>query len=297
MIDADTYGISFSAKQCHAFTIDPEASLEWLLQKGWRRFRLMSYWDESERIQGQYDFSELDRQLAQISAAGGVVSLCLGARQPRWPENHWPNWAWKCQKKDRSEALLAFITTVVERYKTNSIIISYQLENEALLKSFGLRSEVDRKRLQAEFSLIKRLDPVRPISMSTSTSWGIPVRSPRPDIVGFSFYQVLFGKGKYTTAFHSPFLDRQRAVAIRILFNTPSFVHELQCEPWGPTSIWDMSIAEQNKSMDTNQITRNIQLARQIGVYPIDLWGAEWWYWRYMQSDTSIYDTVTAGLQ
>ena len=298
VIEKGKYGISFSVKQCRAFGIGSSETLAWLLQQGWRRFRLMSYWDECEKVQGQYDFAELDRQIAQVRQAGGVVTLCLGARQPRWPENHWPDWAWTAEKPVRTAALLGYLETVVNRYKNESAIVSYQLENEALLAGFGQRPEVDRERLRAEYRLVKKLDSSRPAIMTTSTSWGIPVRKPIPDIVGFSFYQVLYSaeNQRYTTAFHSPGLDRQRAVAIRLLHDKLSFVHELQCEPWGPKAIWEMPTSEQDKSMSPTQIARNISLAQQIGIYPIDLWGAEWWYWRHLQGDDTIWQAVRENL-
>ncbi|HET6924504.1 MAG TPA: beta-galactosidase, partial [Candidatus Saccharimonadales bacterium] len=190
VIDPERFGISFSLKQCRNFGVDQLKALDWLLAQGWRRFRLTSYWDEHEPEQGTYDFKALDAQIRRITEAGGVFTLCLGARQPRWPENHWPNWAWLTTKGKRTEALLRYLEVVVDRYRDEPALIGYQLENEALLKSFGKRAEVDRPRLRAEFALIKRLDPVRPVIMSTSTSWGIPLRQPIPDIVGFSYYHV-----------------------------------------------------------------------------------------------------------
>jgi hypothetical protein len=294
MIDPNTYGISFSVKQCHNFGLDSRETLAWLLGQGWRRFRLMSYWDEHEKTKGSFDFTELDRQVAQITKAGGVVTLCLGARQPRWPENHWPEWAWQASKPERSEALLRYIQIVVERYKGQKCIVSYQLENEALLKSFGKRAEVDRNRLRAEFALVKRLDPSRPVIMSTSTSWGIPARRPIPDTVGFSYYHIAWNGrvGRYTTAGHIALLHRTRARLIRLLLRRPSFIHELQCEPWGPKAIWEMSSAEQDKSMDTTRIVSSFAKAHKTGLAPIDIWGAEWWYWRLQNGDDSIWNAV-----
>ncbi|TAH33862.1 hypothetical protein EYC58_00260 [Candidatus Saccharibacteria bacterium] len=298
MIDPDKYGISFSVKQCRAFGLDPVEALDWLLKQGWRRFRLMSYWDEHEKVQGEFDFAALDKQLEQIAAAGGVVTLCLGARQPRWPENHWPEWAWQADKPHRTISLLHYIQSVMLRYRTNSTIVSYQLENEALLKKFGKRVEVDRKRLRLEYKLVKQLALTKPVIMTTSTSWGIPVRRPRPDIVGFSFYQVLYSaeRHRYTTAFHNPWLDRIRAATIRALWRKPSFIHELQLEPWGPQAIWEMSAAEQDKSMNNKQIAINLSKAEQTGLYPIDIWGAEWWYWRHLHGDPAIWATIKKSL-
>ncbi|MGZ6005369.1 MAG: hypothetical protein ACXWLH_04430 [Candidatus Saccharimonadales bacterium] len=290
-IDPKKYGVSFSIKQCRNFQIDPKDTLKWLIKDaGFLRFRLMSYWDEHEKSPGQYDFTQLDWQIKMIAKAGGVVTLCLGVRQPRWPENHWPDWAWQLPKEERSEALLKYIETVVNRYKNESCIISYQLENEALLKSFGERPEVDCQRLRQEYHLVKSLDPARPIIMSTSTSWGIPLRKPIPDLVGFSYYQILYNDKlkRYTTAFHKPWLDRWRANLIKMIHGKPSFIHELQLEPWGPAAIWKMSLEEQDKSMNIQQIKKNLELAQKTKLYPIDLWGGEWWYWRHTQSDKSL---------
>jgi hypothetical protein len=192
-----------------------------------------------------------------------------------------------------------FVETVVKRYREQKHIISYQLENEALLENFGERPEVDRDRLQAEFTLIKSLDPLKPVAMSTSTTWGIPIRKPIPDIVGFSYYQVLYNasKQKYTTAFHIPLLHRIRAWLIALIHEKPCFIHELQLEPWGPTAIWKMPDEEQDKSMGVVQIYRNAALARAVKRYPIDLWGAEWWYWRLKKHhDPSIWAAVQEAL-
>lgn len=294
MIDPNRWGVSFSIKQCRNFQIDPDVTLNWLLQDaGFRRFRLMSYWNEHEPQPGAYDFRALDKQLKAIEKAGGTVTLCLGARQPRWPENHWPDWAWTLSKEDRTKALMDYVQVVTEKYKDRKCIVSWQLENEALLKEFGERPEVDRKRLRQEFALVKQLDPNHPVVMTTSTSWGIPLRRPIPDIVGFSFYQIVHNKGVYSTSFHKPWVDRLRAGLIKLLWRRPSFIHELQCEPWGPEAIWKMPLDEQDKSMSVQQIDKNLQLGKATRLYPLDLWGGEWWYWRLAaHQDETIWRAV-----
>lgn len=292
----DNYGVSVSVKQCRNFGISSTDCIEWLIKRGgFKRFRLMSYWDEIESSPGKYNFKELDQQIALIAKHNSTISLCLGARQPRWPENHWPKWALELSKEERTNSLLQFIQKVVERYKNQPSITSYQLENEALLKNFGRNPEIDRSRLRQELQLVKKLDSSRPIAMSTSTSWGIPLRRPIGDIVGFSYYQILYNPKKraYTTAFHKPWLQRFKASLIKTIWNRPSFIHELQLEPWGPTNIWDMSEQEQSKSMSLEQIRHNLKLARQTGLAPIDLWGGEWWYWCYLKNgNTKIIDAV-----
>jgi hypothetical protein len=287
-----TYGVSFSVKQCRNFKLEWRPVLHALLNDlGVRRFRLMSYWDELEPTPGNINFRNLDAQIALIKKSKGKVTLALGVRQPRWPENHWPEWAWQLPKSERDQRLLEFIESVVRHYKSEKAIVSYQLENEALLTNFGQRPDTDRKRLRQEFNLVRRLDPKTPIIMTTSTSWGIPLRLPIPDIVGFSYYQVVHNNGTYGRSFHRPWLDRIRATLIRVIHGKPSFIHELQAEPWGPRNIWEMDNVEQDKSMSLAQLKENLRQAQATHLYPIDLWGAEWWYWRkQMRNDGTLWN-------
>ncbi|MBL8121988.1 hypothetical protein JNM87_04545 [Candidatus Saccharibacteria bacterium] len=296
VIDPKKYGVSFSLKQCRNFGIDPDDCLKWLLKKGWRRFRLMSYWDEHERSRGVYDFTALDEQIRHITNKSGIITLCLGVKQPRWPEYHWPSWTKDLSDREKSEALLQFVETVVERYKHEPAILSYQLENEALLKGFGRDIHIDRGRLRLEYELVRRLDPEKPVLMSTSNGWGVPLRRPLPWGVGFSLYTIMHNKGAYHRTIQRPWLHRLRAWYIRTVLGKPVFIHELQCEPWGPDAIWKMSTNEQSRSMSTEQIKHNIAWAKQIRAYPIDIWGAEWWSWRWQQGDHSIWQAVENAL-
>jgi hypothetical protein len=297
MINPKQYGVSFSVKQCRNFKLDPQETLNGLVAQGWRRFRLMSYWNEHEKAPGDYDFGQLDWQIETIAKTGGVVTLCLGVKQPRWPEYHWPGWTWKLPEPQRNQALLTYVETVVRRYKDQPDVMSWQLENEALLSNFGNRIDINRPRLRDEFALIKQLNSNRPILMSTSNGWGIPLRRPLPNGVGFSLYLRRYEKGQYRNTVQSASLHRLRRLLIQTFLRRPVFIHELQCEPWGPKAIWEMSAAEQNKSMSIQQIQTNLQAAKRIGAYPIDLWGGEWWYWRHLQGDDTIWQAVSETVQ
>ncbi len=296
-----TFGASLSIKQCRNFKLDDQEVLKAAITDlGIKRFRLMSYWDETEKVQGTYDFKVLDAQvetIAKLPNKQGQVTMCLGARQPRWPESHWPSWTKDMPKEDRNKALLKFIESVVNRYKKQSVIVSWQLENEALLKNFGQNGDFDRQRLINEYALVKKLDPSRPIIMTTSTSWGIPMRAPIPDMVGFSFYRITFDKGSYRKSIYQPWIFKLRAGLIKIIWRRPSFIHELQAEPWGPKNIWEMDKSEQDKSMSLEILKSNIASARATNLETIDLWGLEWWYWlKFNQNDERIWQYIKQHL-
>jgi hypothetical protein len=293
-VNMPQFGVSFSVKQCRAFQLQQKPVLQALLQDlGVRRFRLMSYWNECQPTPDTYNFAHLDEQIGVISQARGVIILCLGARQPRWPESHWPLWALDLPQAERYQALYAFIQAVVDRYKDNVAIISYQLENEALNRGFGQNGDFNRQRLRREFQLVRQLDTSRPIIMSTSNTWGIPLRAPRPDLFGFTLYKTMYQKGAYHSSYLPNWWYVVRAKLINLLTSRGSFIHELQAEPWGPKAIWEMTIAEQNQSMSVQQLQANLAAGKSTNLYPLDLWGAEWWYWRKTHlNDSSLWHVV-----
>ena len=287
-----SFGASLSTKQCHSFDLRPVEVIKAAFKDlGLRRFRLMSYWDEIEAKPGVYDFSGLDKQISAIEAFRGEVSLCLGVRQPRWPESHWPSWAQELSPNERNKKLENFIRKTVERYDKSPSIHSYQLENEALNRTFGVNGEFDRRRLRSEFALVRELSD-KPIIMTTSNTWGLPLRQPCPDIYGFSLYRIQYHNGAYRRSWVPGWWHPLRAKLIRLTRNRPVFIHELQCEPWGPVSTWEMSSAEQAKSMSLEQLRGNLNYAKQTGLYPIDLWGLEWWYWRKQHGDPAPWKLV-----
>ena len=77
----------------------------------------------------------------------------------------------------------------------------------------------------------------------------------------------------------------------------PVFIHELQVEPWGPKAIWEMTTPQQNQSMSPERIAFNINFAQSCHATPIDLWGGEWWYWRYQNGDKTIWQAVKDSLK
>jgi hypothetical protein len=290
-------GTSFSAGYCEDLGLDWKTTLEAALgDLGIRRLRLMSHWSRMESVRGHYQWRELDEQIAMATKYGAVVSLCLGIRQPRYPEFHQPGWARELGAcPERNEALLDFIRAVVMRYKGSKTIVSWQLENEALNRSFGEVDDFDRLRLRREFDLVKTLDSSRPIIMTTSNTWGIPIRRPIPDIVGFSLYRIQHKAGGYKLSAVPYWLFSLRSLLVRILHARPSIIHEMQAEPWGPSGTQELSLDEQNKSFDAMRLRTTLQYARKTGLGYVDTWGVEYWYWRWKKfGDESVWSEARA---
>ncbi len=300
------YGVSFSAKYAKELGVDWKANFIALNQDmGIRRYRLMSYWDDIEKTQGTYDFSELDWQMDQAATYGSKVSLGLGMRQPRWPECHQPQWFDTLPSKEaRDQAIITFVQAVVARYKDHPALESYQLENEAVNNWFGTCTpeDIDQKRLEKEFAAVKALDSNTPLYMSLSDQHGLPLGKPVPDQYGFSVYRIVWNAKTKPFEFYLTYptpvwYHRLRAWWIQTFKHRDIFIHELQVEPWGPDATVNLSIAEQNRSMSPKQIKENIRFARKIGKPDIYTWGGEWWYWRKEKlGDPSIWNAVKAEL-
>ncbi len=286
------FGASFSVPYAQYLGLDPKECLSAAINDlNVRRLRLMSYWNRLEPQQGEYDWSELDWQIDMAEAAGAEVTLCLGLRQPRWPESHWPDWALDTPDEIWQPALERFIKKAVNRYKGKNCIVSYQLENEALNRSFGEHGNFDRDRLKREFALVKQVDPSRPCIMSTSNSYGMPFFCPTPDLYGFSIYRYMYQNRKYTKTWLWPGFVRFRAGIIRFVKRRRTFIHELQAEPWGPAGIPDMPLEEQFKSMSLEHVKEAVAFASATRLLPIDLWGLEWWYWlKVKHQRTEVWD-------
>lgn len=293
-----TYGATFIPNYARYFDLDPQDTMQAMINDlNIRHFRLVSYWDGIEATKGSYDFSELDWQFAKAEAAGAKISLSVGLRQPRWPECHMPTWALNTPKDEWYPQLKTFMTKVVERYKTSPALESYQLENEYFLSVFGECTDFSRDRLVDEFNLMKSLDSKHQVIISRSNNAvGLPLGEPRPDKFAVSVYKRVWDKTLTKRYFEYPFpawFYGFLAGAGEILTGRDMMIHELQAEAWPPNmGIKEASIAEQSKSLDAKRLKDRIEYGRATGMRTIDLWGVEWWYWRKVNGDSSLWDTA-----
>lgn len=297
-------GVSFSQQYAQELGNDwQENYLALLGDLNIKKLRLMSYWDKNEPNNDEFDFTDLDWQMDQAAKNGAKVSLAVGLRQPRWPECHYPGWAKDLPLEDSQAELLQYLAVVVDRYKNNPALESYQLENEIANKRFGDCPEYDREFYAEEFNLIKSLDPENTLITSVSNQSGFQIGSLVGDEVGFSVYkrahfETLGRQVSWSFWYVPSWWHGMRAMAVEILHGADTFIHELQAEPWGPAPTVELSVEEQFKTMDPDKFLAITKFAENTGMKEYYLWGGEWWYWlKEEKNNDSMWQTVKTKVQ
>ncbi len=295
-------GTTFIPDYARRLGVDPMETMDAIIYDlGVRNLRLVSYWDDIEAQQGNYDFSELDWQFEKAQAAGVRLSLAIGLRQPRWPECHMPDWATQMPKTQWQPELRRFITAVVERYRNHPSLDSWQLENEYFLKVFGICPDFSRDRLVDEYNLVKQLDPNHTLIVSMSNNAiGTPIGDPTPDKWAISIYKRVWDKTVTKRYFEYPipaWYYAFRAGWTELTRGRDSFIHELQAEAWVPDEydIVNAPIEELHKSMDPDDLHHRFHYGEGTGMRKIDLWGAEWWYqMKVKRGQPQLWETAKA---
>jgi hypothetical protein len=280
-------GVTFIPPYAESLGLDPQETMDALIDDlGVRHFRLVSYWNQLEPQDGQYDFSLLDWQFQKAEAANAKVSLAIGLRQPRWPECHMPTWAAEKPASEWQVDLSDYIAQIVNRYKDSPSLESYQLENEFFLRGFGECKNHDRNRLVYEYNLVKSLDPKHTLIISRSNNaLGMPVGEPQPDKFGISIYKRVWDANLTKRYLEYPFpawFYGSLAGMQKILTGKDMIIHELQAEAWPPDKqlIPNTSLEEQNKSFNADRFKTRIEFGKATGMREIYLWGGEYWYYR-----------------
>jgi len=302
------FGVTFSQKHAKDLGISwKETYLALLDDLRAKNLRIITHWDLVEPGEGEYNFDDLDWQIAEAEKRGAKTLLIIGMKVPRWPECHIPEWAKNLEKSQQQERILALLEKFVLRYRDSSSIERWQVENESFFP-FGQCPWVDREFLKKEVNLVKSLDPQkRPIVLTESgefTPWLLSAKF--GDIVGTtlyrkvwftypSFLQKILGRfhqtGVYVKYPLRPVFYWRKAQIVKKIANKEVIVAELQAEPWGPKLLYDSPLKEQKKTMDLEQFKKNIEFAKRTGLKEFYLWGAEGWYWlKVKQNDPRIWD-------
>jgi len=288
-----SYGVTFSKSHARSLGLDWRGIYRSIFEDlGVKKIRLPAYWNEIESKPNEFWWEDLDWQIKQAEAYRAEVILAVGARLPRWPECHFPAWTQGKLKAQVENDTLNYITEVIERYRGESSVVAWQIENEPFLSHFGDCPKFDKKFLDQEIELAKSLDS-RPIIITDSGELSLWIGAARrADIFGTTMYLDTYSRF-FKSYIHYPvapgFFRFKKNLAA--LFAKPKdwLVIELQAEPWCKEPYQNATQAERDRAMNSAKFKRVVEFSRQTGFRQFYLWGVEWWYWEMAQGRPEVW--------
>ncbi len=282
------WGVDFSQMQTEALKLNWKETYTAILDDlGVRNIKLHIQWDFVEGEKDKYYFDDIDWQIKEAEKRNAKIIFVVGMKTGRWPECHEPKWAKDLSIEEQKQEVLKYVEKTVLRYKDSKTILAWQAENEPLFK-FGICPDWyydGGELLKQEVALIKKIDPIRQVYVSDSGEQSMWINSAKiGDKVGTTMYRKVWahifdGFGFYFDSYLQPIFYYRKAQIIKWLFGKEVICVELQAEPWADRLFYDVSLKEQEKSMDLAQFKSNINFAKKTGLKEFYLWGAEWWYW------------------
>ncbi len=286
------FGVTFSTKFCSELGLDwKETYLAVVDDLQVKEIRLPIYWDQIEKTNGVYDFSEYDYIIQEGKKRDVKFIANVGWRLPRWPECHAPEWATQKSLASTQARALKMLEIVVSHYKDDPSIIAWQLENEPFFDAFGVCPPSDETFFKRELKVVKDFDS-RPVMVSATgeLSWWRK-EAKYGDWFGSTVYRVVWGA--YTGYFRYPIPAAFYRIKAYMAGIKPEnrYIIELQAEPWVPNGkMIYLPAVEAKKSFDIDQFRANLQYAININFKKTYLWGVEWWYYQYLNGNKSYWE-------
>jgi len=266
-----------------------------LTDLNFQKLRLVAYWEYLEPNNGQMDFKDLDWQVSEAENHNKKVTLALGYRVPRWPECHSPEWAKQMNQSDFQTSLLDYMGKVIDHYKTQSSIESWQVENEPFVSTFGECPPLDIGLFNKELSLVKSHDPSRPIVITDSGELSLWTKAAQyGDILGTTLYRFVWNPtiGKFEHFLPPAFYTWRAWIVDKFFHGKNVVISELQAEPWATNnaSISNIPFDHQTDNLTLDNFKNIVDFAKKTGIQDVYLWGPEWWYYRELNGDPSWMD-------
>ncbi len=286
-----TWGVNFSQKHAINLGLDwKETYLALLDDLKVKHVKVAVHWDYIEGERPALFFEDVDWQVQEAAKRNAKLLLVIGMKTPRWPECHVPQWAKDLGKRDKEKAVLAMLEGIVSRYKDSQAVWGWQVENEPFFP-FGECFFADIDFLKKEVNLVRSLDGRHPVVVSESGEGSFWTGAATyGDVVGITLYQKAWVSQLGISVDYPlpPVFYWRKAQLINTFFGKNVIGVELQAEPWGPSLLYDLSLKEQEKTMNPTLFREGMEFARQTGLDTFYLWGAEWWFWLKDQHDNPL---------
>jgi Beta-galactosidase len=294
--EAIVYGMSFNTLYANELGLDWKETYDAILDDlGVRHLRLAAHWPMVEPSPGVYNFEEMDYQIKRAEEVGAEVIFAVGRRLPRWPECHVPSWLEGVPQEEFRARQLAYMETVITRYKDSPAITVWQVENEPFLEVFAFEhcGPLDTDFLDKEVELFRSLDQTRPLLLTDSGNLGTWYGAfSRGDMFGTSVYVHFWNPelGQFRT-FLPPWFYRVKDNLMRLVYGDKETVLiELSAEPWLVEPIVNVSLETQFTRMNLEKFEDILAYAEGTHYEKQYLWGAEWWYWLKLQDRPEMWN-------
>ncbi|MBT3249897.1 MAG: hypothetical protein HN846_03935 [Candidatus Pacebacteria bacterium] len=308
------FGTTFSHRQLQHLSCPVSKALDKAIELNFDYLRICAYWDEIEKIEGEYDWSQLEKILNTCQKNQQGVVLTLGVKAPRYPEFYWPDWIEKKDPnhKQTQEKILNFTKKTIKKFKHLSCIKYYQIENEALDPSGPDNLVIPLSFLTKEISEVKKLDKVNGKAREgalghnrrvITSLWAnelsrrnlLPQLTKSSDIVGLDlYYQQFVGKILGKSFYMGP-LDSQQKIKKLLTKNTQEFwIMELQAEPWEANK--HDYLAKNPKSISPEKIKSSYQQVSRLPVSTILFWGFEYWFYQLHKNNNHSYFEIISDI-
>ncbi|HKK53938.1 MAG TPA: cellulase family glycosylhydrolase [Patescibacteria group bacterium] len=286
------FGVTYSDKFAKELKLDPvKAHQDIINDLQVKYIRLPIYWDQVEKKEGNFDFSQYEKMLQDGKKNNVKYIVSIGYRLPRWPECHFPKWMDEEDIRNKDDKVLSYLKKTVNHFKNYDNILYWQVENEPFLNSFGICPKYDENLLMQEIDLVKKLDD-RKIIISASGELGAWNKENKiADIFATTLYRVVYnpvlGYFRYPLP---PWVYKLKAKATGVDINE-SLLIELQAEPWIKNgTLADAKADEYNKSFSVDQFKANTDYAIRTDFKQVYFWGVEWWYLQNLKGNNEYYN-------
>ena len=119
------------------------------------------YWDASEPLRQEYDFSNTAEKLEDISKRGDTATVALGFKLPDGEGDAacaFPDWYDRNSSQPaKDKQLFQYLAKAVNFFEQNPAVVAWQIEHNAYIESEDC-PEYDRNLLDAEIAVVEGVD-------------------------------------------------------------------------------------------------------------------------------------------